>query len=202
MQGFGAEQSPFVRKVRITAIETDQPAIIDWRMVPPPERGEIITPRNPLVKIPVVIMDDGSPLYDSAVICEYLDSLHDGAKLFPESGAARWAALRLQALGDGIGDAAVALRIESLRPQEMQFDAFIERQQSKIGNGLDALEGETGLLSSEPLTIGPISVACAIGYVEFREPGFAWREARPKLAAWYEDIGNRASFAETEPPPG
>ncbi len=198
MKVYGAPQSPFARKVRVFAMETGQASSIEWVMVPLPDRGKVISAFNPLVKIPVMERDDGSVLYDSPVICEYLDSLHQGPKLHPAGGEERWTALRLQALGDGIGDAAAAIGAEGRRPSAYQFDDFVRRQTAKINNGLDILEKEIGLLDGD-LTIAHLSIACAIGYLDFRTPDFGWRDTRPKLAAWIEAFSTRPSMAETVP---
>ena len=132
MKGYGATVSPFTRKVRVAAIETGQHDLIDWEMVVIAERPAALAENNPLDKVPVVILDDGRRLYDSPVICEYLDSLHDGPKLIPMGGEARWEALRLQALGDGVCDAAVLHGAEMRRPEAFRYQPFIERQVAKM----------------------------------------------------------------------
>ncbi|MDP6173962.1 MAG: glutathione binding-like protein, partial [Rhodospirillales bacterium] len=109
-----------------------------------------------------------------------------------------WTALRLQALGDGIGDAAAAIGAESRRAPEEQSESFVERQEEKINNGLDVLEKEVGLLEAG-LAIGHLSVTCSIGYLDFRNPDFGWRPIRPKLDAWFEAFSTRPSIAETVP---
>ena len=121
MKGYGATVSPFTRKVRVAAIETGQDKLIEWEMVVMTERPVALSENNPLDKVPVVILDDGRQLYDSPVICEYLDSLHDGPKLIPKDGEARWEVLRLQALGDGVCDAAVLYGAEMRRPETFCF---------------------------------------------------------------------------------
>lgn len=198
MKGYGSTQSPFTRKVRVAAIETGQPEAIEWEWVTPEERGRVVTPLNPLGKIPAVVMDDRVALYDSPVICEYLDTLHDGPKLFPVEGAERWRALRLQALGDGLGDATVSLSLELRRPEALHHDAGIERHRTKVNDALDALEREADVLGSA-LTIAPIAVACAVGYLDLRELSPGWRETRPAFAAWCETFGQRPSMVETAP---
>ncbi len=196
MKGYGATVSPFTRKVRVAAIETGQANLIDWEMIVMAERPAALAENNPLDKVPVVILDDGRRLYDSPVICEYLDSLHDGPKLIPVDGEARWEVLRLQALGDGVCDAAVLHGAEMRRPEEFRYQPFIERQVAKIAAGLDQLETETDQLDG-PLTIAPIAVATAMAYMELRECLPDWRETRPGLAAWYEAFCRRPSMVET-----
>jgi glutathione S-transferase len=193
--------SPYVRKVMITAYETGlEPRLerLSTTVVPVKENEEL-SRENPLVKVPTLVTDDGQVLFDSPVICEYLDSLHDGAKLFPPAGAARWKALRLQALGDGILDAALLARYEqAVRPQELQWRDWTDGQMRKIRHGLDSLEANIGELSG-PLTIGIVAVACALGYLDFRFGSDNWRASRPKLAAWYEDFAQRPSMKATVP---
>ncbi len=159
------------------------------------DRPAALADNNPLDKVPVVVLDDGSRLYDSPVICEYLDSLHDGPRLIPTDGA-RWDVLRLQALGDGVCDAAVLFGAEMRRPEEFRFPPFIARQLAKIAAGLDRLEDEAGRLEG-PLTIAPIAVATAIGYMELRQCLPDWRATRPRLAAWYDAFCQRPSMVET-----
>jgi glutathione S-transferase len=193
--------SPYVRKVMILAYETGlEPRIerISTTVVPVKENADL-SRENPLTKVPTLVTDDGQVLFDSPVICEYLDSQHAGAKLFPPAGAARWQALRLQALGDGILDAALLARYETaVRPQELQWRDWTDGQMRKIRQGLDSLEANVGELSGPP-TIGTVAVACALGYLDFRFGGENWRASRPKLAAWYEDFAQRPSMKSTVP---
>jgi len=152
---------------------------------------------NPLSKIPTLILDDGTVLYDSPVICEYLDSLHKATKMFPAAGPARWKALRRQALGDGILDAAILTRYETgVRPKELQWGDWVDGQMRKVRGALDALEHEN---LNGPFDIGTLTIACALGYLDFRFPQEEWRKTRPKLAAWYAEIANRPSMKATMP---
>ncbi len=152
------------------------------------------------MKIPALTTDDGQVLYDSPVICEYLDSLHDGPKLFPASGEKRWVALRQQALGDGILEAAILARYESIRPKEVQWPDWIEAQLRKVRGALAALESEaeSGGLRG-PLTIGLITIGCALGYLDFRFASEQWRQRAPGLARWYADFAERAAMRQTVP---
>lgn len=190
--------SPYVRKCLVTAIETGLEPRIERVLTniysPPPE----FLATNPLGKIPALITDEAMVLYDSPVICEYLDSLHDGAKVFPASGAARWQALRQMALADGIIDAAVLCVLEGRRPKGEQSATWITRQRDKVTRGLDALEAEVSALSND-LTIGHIAIGCALGCVEFRLPDENWRIHRPLLADWYAAFAARKSMLETVP---
>lgn len=200
MRGIGAPRSPFVRKVRVAAIETGQPDVIQWEMKgPPPQHLDAIAPHNPLGKVPVILLGDGTALYDSAVICEYLDTLHGGVKLVPEEGAARWAVLRLQALGDGIGDAAISIADEGRRPEAHRLKGPVKHHRGKVLRALDILEADMALLSGA-LNLGHIAVACSLGYLDFNEPDFGWREGRAKFAAWYDDFITRPSMVATAIP--
>jgi glutathione S-transferase len=199
--------SPFVRKVTVTAIETGVASRIERvpTMVAPTKRNDDVARENPLVKIPALTTDDGLVIYDSAVICEYLDTLHQGAKLFPAAGQARWIALRQQALGDGVLDAGILGRYEALRPKEFQWQDWMDAQLRKVRGALSSLEMECEAGSLPPVTegntpsIGQVTIGCALGYLEFRYPGEAWRERHRRLAAWYQDFAQRPSMRETEP---
>jgi glutathione S-transferase len=190
--------SPYVRKVLIVAIETGQAGRIEkvptdvWG--PNADIGE----QNPLGKVPTLITDKGMTLFDSPVICEYLDSNHAGAKLFPASGEGRWRALRQQAIADGILDAAILARLESNRPQDKVHQPWIERQRKAVYRSMDLLEREADTLNG-PLTIGQIAVGCACGYLDLRYAADRWRQTRPRLAAWYEGMARRTSFLDTVP---
>jgi glutathione S-transferase len=202
MKLYYSPTSPYVRKVLITAIELglrDRIEIVPVRNSPV-EQSDALNQSNPVGKIPALITDDGVEFYDSPVICEYLDSLHQGAKLFPASGPARWDVLRQQALADGIMDAAALVRYETwLRPAELRWKEWTEGQISKIERGLDVLEGQVVSLAG-PLTIGSISVACALGYLDLRLGHLAWRDRRPQLSSWLAEFAERPSFQSTKAP--
>jgi glutathione S-transferase len=137
-------------------------------------------------------------LYDSSVICEYLDTLNPGPKLIPADGA-RWHALRLQSLCDGILDAAVLCRYEgAVRPEALRWQSWIDGQFVKIRNGLDALEREVASWG-DTFQIGQIGAACVTGYLDFRFASEPWRESRPQLAAWHQRTLSRASVSATIP---
>jgi len=193
--------SPFVRKVRVTARETGQEKKIEEiaSAVSPVKANADLAQANPLVKIPTLVTDDGMALFDSPVICEYLDSLHAGRKLFPQAGPARWSALRLQAVGDGILDAGILCRYETmLRPQEHQSQDWITGQKGKWQAGLDLLERDVAALGGEP-TIGSITAGCALGWLDFRYGDDDWRRGRPQLARWFEQFSQRPSMQATMP---
>lgn len=190
--------SPYVRKVNVCAEELGLASRIE--IVPtkvlPSEPNREYAKVTPLMKVPSLELDDGTVLFDSIVICEYLDSLA-GSKLFP-SGAARWKALRLHAIADGILDAAILARYENhLRPAELRWSAWTDGQLTKVDQALDFLERSSGELQG--VNIGTISAGCALGYLDFRYAERNWRGKHPKLAAWFDDISKRDSFKKTVP---
>lgn len=190
--------SPFARKARVIARELDMMRRVEEIVVT--ATSDEVRRVNPLGKIPVLILDDGSSLIDSPVICEYLNET-GGGKFFPgmnlwRGSSGRWRALGLQALGDGIADAAVARIYETRRPANEQSPAFLAKQEAIVTRGLDVLN--RAKFAATP-TIGEVAVACAIGYVEFRMPEFEWRPSRPQLAAWYEAFLAYPSMAQTMP---
>jgi glutathione S-transferase len=190
--------SPYVRKVVAAGIELGLDGKIERQPTsawdPASKLGQI----NPLGKVPALVTDKGEALYDSPVICEYLDSLAGGGKLFPAIGEARWTALRQQALADGIMDAGVSARLESTRPAGTKSDDWIARQRAAISRALDALEAEAASLGGG-VTIGHVAIGCALGYLDFRFAADDWRKGRPKLAAWFEGFSKRPSIATTVP---
>ena len=194
--------SPYVRKVMVVALETGLAERIERipTMVAPTKLNEEVARENPLVKVPALTTDDGMVLYDSPVICEYLDTQHDGAKLFPATGKARWMALRQQALGDGILDAAILGRYEILRPKEYQWQDWIDAQLRKVRGALAALEMEAEASEiAGPITIGQITIACALGYLDFRYASEEWRTKQRRLASWFDEFSKRKSIELTKP---
>jgi glutathione S-transferase len=155
-----------------------------------------LLPDNPLNKLPTLVLDDGSPLYDSAVIAEYFDALHDGPKLFPAGPKARWTALRRQALGDGLLDLLVLWRNERDRPQPST--AHIEAYAVKLDATLDALEKEGPAIAATPFGIGHIAIGCALSYADFRFSDRDWRARHPNIAAWHKLFSQRPSVRATE----
>ncbi|MGE0082715.1 MAG: glutathione S-transferase N-terminal domain-containing protein, partial [Thiohalomonadaceae bacterium] len=167
MKLFYSPLSPFVRKVLVFAMETGLDGRIERHTVNPWEPHPELTAANPLGKVPTLITDDGMVIYDSAVICEYLDALHNGPDLIPHAGPERLRALRLEALGDGIAEAAVLRRMESVRPEALQSADWMDLQVRTVERGLDALEAEVEGWG-QSFGIGQITVACALGYLDFR----------------------------------
>lgn len=200
MQLIYAAASPFARKVRVLAAETGLLARIELldTAVLPTTLNERVNALNPLGKIPVLLTDDGQALYDSRVICEYLDTQHQGPKLLPE-GAARWPVLRMAALADGLMDAALLARYErAVRPAELQWTAWLEGQLGKIQRALAELERQVDHLQG-PLDLAQIGVACALGYLDFRFADLDWRAAHPGLAAFHQVFAQRGSMQASAP---
>ncbi len=194
MKLFHAANSPFARKVMACAIEHGIDSLIT--LVPCSGEDAALVEVNPLGKLPCLVTSDGVALFDSRVICEYLDTVGSDIPLFPAHGP-RFRALRYQALGDGISDAAVLMRGEMARPADEAHERAMARQTAKIDRSLDLLESDP---PAEHIDIGSIAVACALGYLDVRFPAHRWREGRPRLAAWAEAVGKRPCLARTVPP--
>jgi len=194
-------RSPYVRKVMIVAHETGLADRIERvrSVVAMSKPNREVMRDNPLGKIPTLVTDDGRSLFDSIVICEYLDSAHAGAKLFPASGAARWEALRWHALGDGMLDTLILWRNERDQPPAQQNPDWLSIFALKIANSLDVIERETKELERAPFGIGHVAIACALGYLDFRFTDLAWRDGHPRSAAWFEKLSQRASIRATHP---
>ncbi|CAM4016458.1 glutathione S-transferase [Ectopseudomonas alcaliphila] len=200
MQLIYAAASPFARKVRVLAHEAgllERIELLDTAVLPT-TLNEKVNARNPLGKIPVLLTDDGEALYDSRVICEYLDTLHQGRRVLPE-GAARWQVLRLAALADGLMDAALLARYErGVRPAELQWSAWLDGQLGKVQRALAELERQVGQLQG-PLDLAQIGVACALGYLDFRFADIDWRVSHPGLAAFQQAFAQRDSMRSSAP---
>jgi glutathione S-transferase len=192
---FYSAASPFVRKVMACAIARDLDGRIELVPTNPHASPPALLAANPLSKVPCLITDDGFALFDSPVICEYLDSLEGDIPLYPRGGA-RWIALRQQALADGIMDAAVSRRQEGLRPAEEARQAAMARNKAAIDRALAALEAE---LPHQAVDIGTISIGCALGYLDFRFAHEPWRPACPRLDAWFAAFGAHPCMARTVP---
>lgn len=200
MRLYYSQSSPFVRKVLVCAHELN--LAYDFENLPsaahPVDTDKTIAGDNPLGQVPTVLTDDGHALYDSRVICEYLDVLGGGG-LFP-TGAARWPALVRQSEADGLLDAALLARYEgAVRPAEHRWAPWTDGQMRKITRTLDHFEANIAAIDGV-VDIGTISVGCALGYLDFRFADLGWRPSRPKLADWYARFGERPSMAATRPP--
>ncbi len=194
--------SPYGRKVKVFAHETGlfQRLTIHNLQTSPVGADLALVADNPLGKIPCLVLDDGGALYNSPVICEFLDTLHGGPRLFPAGDRERWEALRLQALADGIMDAALLARYETfLRPEELRWPSWVDGQLDKVSRALDHVEAVEAPGFDGRVDIGTITVACAVGYLDFRFADLRWREPRPVLAQWYEEFAARQSMRSTDP---
>ena len=199
MRLFWSSRSPFVRKVMVFAHEKGvadrlEPERVVVGAASPNER---VMRDNPLNKIPTLVLPDGTAFYDSRVICEFLDGLGDGPALVP-TGPARWTAMRLQALGDGLMELNVARIGENNRPEAIRSDPHQVAFRAKTAATLDRLEGDAALLSGAAFHVGAIAVAVAFSHLDFRFAADAWRGTRPGLAAWHERVRQRPSMQQTE----
>jgi glutathione S-transferase len=197
--GFG---SPFGRKARIAISVLGLDGKVKVEPASTQDPADPISKQNPLGKVPVLILDDGSALFDSPVILEYLDVLAGGGKIIPKDTKARFEALRLEALADGILDASILVVYEGrYRPPEMAVQKWLDHQAGKAARGIASLEQAPPGLDSPP-TVGQITLACALGYRDFRFQG-SWRKENPRLVAWLDTFAARVpSFGATVPPPG
>ena len=189
-------KSPYVRKVMVCAHElglVDRLELVRSvaAMLKP---NPAIMADNPLSRIPTLVREDGSTLFDSVVICEYLNAL-GGGSLFPQEGEARWQALRWHAFGDGLLDALILWRNE--REREAPLQQLVAAFELKTRAALKLLDAESSALGAAPLSIGTITVGCALGYLDYRFGSFGWRERAPKLAAWFATLSQRPSFQST-----
>ena len=190
--------SPYVRKVTITAHELGIAQRI--RLTPVDTRAEPdkIAPFNPLGKIPALVTDAGAVLYDSPVICEYLDAEFGNHRLLPPSGARRWDILTRVALADGTVDAAILIRHERVRPAERQSADWIAWQLRKVLAGLDRMEDSVETFG-DALDLGQIALGCALGYMPLRIVELEGLTKWPRLRSWYEALSQRESFRLTTP---
>jgi len=193
--------SPYVRKVRVALAEKK----IEYQRVDlsPFEADHPVQAFSPLGKVPVLVLDDGTHLYDSRVIVEYLDTVSPVSRLIPEPNRQRIAVKRWEALSDGICDATIAIVLEKRRPARQQNKAWITRQQQKVAAGVADMArelGEHAWCNAESYSLADIAVGCALGYLDLRYPELGWRDAYPNLARLAEKLAKRPSFLETAPP--
>ena len=194
-------RSPYVRKVLITAHETGLADGIETvrTVVAASEPNVELMKENPQSRLPTLRLADGTVIYDSIVICEYFDSLHNGAKLFPAQWPERLVALRRHALGDGMLDTMLMWRAEVLRAPANQSIKHMQAWRLKTNVSVDTLEEEADALGKSPFSIGHIGIGVALGYIDFRFPELNWRNGHPLLTKWYETFSARPSVKSTEP---
>jgi glutathione S-transferase len=195
--------SPYARKVRIALAEKK----IEYELVESsPFAPDTNVPSfNPLGKVPVLVLDDGTNLFDSRVIVEYLDTVSPVSRLMPEPSRQRIVVRRWEALADGINDAAVAIVLEKRRPAKLQSKDWLDWQRAKIDRGLVELAGELGekpWCNGESYSLADIAAGCTLGYLDFRHSAIDWRGQYPNLVKLAEKLAKRPSFADTLPPAG
>jgi glutathione S-transferase len=198
---YSSPASPFVRKVRIVADLKGLAANIQHKMADTNVGDPDLNRRNPLAKIPCLLLESGEAIFDSHVICEYLDATGTGPTLLPAQGAERWRTLTLGALADGVIDAALLMVYEGrFRPADKAVPSWLARQQAKIDQSLDHLEANPPRWTGHP-DYGHITLAVALGYLDFRHAG-KWRVAHPRLVAWVDEFAAAVpAFEKTAPPP-
>lgn len=197
MKLFYTKRSPYASKVRAVAIEKG----IELELIEVADLS-VKTPEliaaNPLGKVPALVIDGKNSLFDSPVICLYLDEKGSGAKLIPQDSDKRFAALRVEAMADGLMDSTVAVMLEKMRPEDKRFDGAINRQMITVHKILDYFNNNIGQINGE-LNIGQLALASALGYINLRMSEIAWGEHYPALKQWYDVIEKRDSIASTKP---
>ena len=202
MKLLGSVPSPYTRKVRVVLAEKKIDCEFETVDVNPPDNS--VNAHNPLGKVPALLLDDGSALYDSRVIVEFLDNVSPLARLIPEDRRERVAVRRWEALADGSLDAGLLIRYESLRPKKERSRAWSDKQTGKLERDLAAIAAELGERAwchGDRYSLADIAVGCCLGWVEFRRPaGIDWRARYANLARHYEKLMERPAFADTAPP--
>ena len=204
MRLIGSLTSPYVRKVRIVLAEKK----LDYKLElqDPWAADSTLSQRNPLGKVPCLVMEGGDTLHDSRVIVEYVDTLSPVGRLIPDKGRERAEIRTWEALADGVLDAAILARLEAVWPgrsDEQRSPAWIERQLHKVAQALQVLAadlGERPWYAGTSLSLADISVGCALHYLDFRFPDLQWRAAHPQLARLADKLAQRPSFIDTKPP--
>lgn len=200
MKLIGSLTSPFVRKVRIVLAE--KKIDYDFEVESPWTEDSKVPDYNPLGKIPVLLLDDDTPLFDSRVIVEYVDSVTPNNKLFPSPNRERIEVKRWEALADGVCEAAATAFVEAKRPKKEQSPSWIERQRAKIVRGLEFMSEELGektYCTGTHISMADLAVGVSLGYLAFRFPDIDWQSTHPNLAKLYDKLMHRASFADTVP---
>jgi glutathione S-transferase len=199
MKLVGSKTSPYVRKVRVLLAERAMP--FEFLEESAWNATTTVPTYNPLNKVPALVLDGGEPIYDSAVITEYLDAI-SGGTFIPGGPEARARVRCQEALGDGIADAGITMFLERKREAARQDAAWLQRQRDKVDAGVAALSrgvGSNAFLGGDKANLGDVACACALFWAEFRLPEITWRETHPNLKAWAERMESRPSFAATRP---
>lgn len=193
--------SPFARKVRIAASVLGLTSQIETRPADLEDPADSVRVQNPIGKIPVLVLEDGTAYYDSRVIVEYLDSVAGGGRIIPKEGPARFETLRLQAHCDGALDACILLVYEGrYRPQEKLVQAWVDRQNDKVTRAMKVLEAAPPKIGAVP-DVGQITLACLLGYRDLRFGG-TWRKDYPRLVEWHDKFASQVpSFNDTKVTP-
>lgn len=195
MKLFKSDASPYARKAHAVAIEKGVASRIKFVTASPLDNPPDLIAANPLAKIPALVLDDGTALYDSPVICEYLDTLDPQKPMIPASGAARWKVLCEQARADGVTDAALLIVLERRRPEAERSAYWQARWRAAILRGVAEMARE----APKTIDLGAIATGCALGYLDFRLGDIDWRTDNPSLADWFEALSRRPSMRETAP---
>ena len=200
MKLIGSLTSPYVRKVRVVLLE--KKIECEFILESPWVENSAVTKYNPLGKVPVLLLEDESTLYDSRVIVEYLDRISPNKRLIPADGRDHIQVKRWEALADGVGDAAAAALLENRRPAGERSASWIDRQRGKVVAGLQAMSSDLAQgewCHGNAMTLADIAVGCALGYVTFRHPDIDWRNSHENLARLYDRLMQRPAFRETVP---
>lgn len=198
MKLFYSATSPYSRMVRLVVLEKGMQDKVELMLCNPFEDAQTLKTVNPLGKVPVLVLDDGDALYDSPVICAWLDNQSAFNPLIPETGKAHWRVRRCEALADGILDAAYNTVMERRRPEGERSMNWIQNWTGEITNALVMVEADVNDLG-DSVTLAHLAFATALGYLEFRLPEIEWRDNGPATAAWYDIFRKRASMCETQP---
>jgi glutathione S-transferase len=200
MKLLGTLTSPYARKARVVLAE--KKIDFDWVIDSPNSADSKVPGLNPLARIPVLVLDDDTVLFDSPVIVEYLDSLAPNNKLFPQPSRERVEVKRWEALADGLLDSAVGIRLELMRPEAQRSPSWMKRERDVIDAALGMMGRELGEQSwcmGTPFTFADIAVGCALGYLDFRFPDIDWRGRHPNLGRLHDKLMQRLAFADTAP---
>ena len=197
MKLFSSPTSPYARKVRVLIIELGLADKIEVLSTPPMEDPQELHAANPVGKVPTLTLADGVALYDSPVICEYLDA-QNGFRFLPVEGEARWDCLRRQALGDGVLDAAFSRTAEKNKGEGERSQMWFDRWSNAINRSLEVMSRDLEI-AGDRFDLGDVTYGCALGYLDLRHGDMDWREGRENLARWFEKISARPSFSETVP---